>query len=252
MMSRRSLDVSLKTLAPFTLSGAVAGARAALVLSPTIVAFGAVFGMIAATTGLSLVEAAMMSAIVCAGTAQFAALQLWSDPVSWVAVGMASVAMNSRYLLLGATLRGWFEGLSAAQAYVSLYFLYDGNWATATRDRAAGDNDAAHLVGGGVVMCLIWTLATIAGHMFGGFLGDPKRLGLDFLIIAFFASLGVSFWRGRGDVVSIIAAVVAAVVTEKLAPGPWYMMSGALAGCFAAMVTFDPTAKRNPEPSTHA
>ncbi len=227
--------------ARFTAAGAAAGARAALVLAPTIVIFGATFGLIAATAGLSLLEATIMSAVVCAGTAQFAALQLWSDPVSWLAVGLASLAMNARYILMGATMRGWFTGIPAFRAYASLYFLYDGNWATAMRDRTAGRLDAAHLIGGGVTMCSIWTLATVAGHAFGGNLGDPRRLGLDFLITAFFASLCIAFWRGRSDVVPVVAAMAVAIATDHLVPGPWYIVAGAITGCVVAMVRYQPT-----------
>lgn len=223
---------------PFTFAGALAGARAALVLAPAIVVFGCTFGMLAATVGINLVEAAVMSALVCAGTAQFAALQLWSDPVSWVAAGIASLVMNARYLLLGATLRGWFAGLSPVKAYLSLFFMYDGNWATATRDRARGPVDAAHLLGGGIVMCSIWTAATVAGHLFGALIGDPRKFGLDFVITAFFASMAVTFWRGRTDIVPVASAIVAAVAVDRLTTGPWYIVAGAVAGCAVAAVRF--------------
>ena len=232
----------------FSLSGAMAGARAAAVLTPAIVVFGCTFGMIAATTGLSIVEAALMSAVVCAGTAQFAALQIWSDPASWVAVGLASLAMNTRYILLGATLRAWFQGLSTIKAYLSLYFMYDGNWATAMRDHEAGKTDAAHVLGGGIVMCTIWTFATIAGHKFGGLIGDPRKYGLDFVITAFFATMAIGFWRGRGDVAPIAAAGTIAVTVERLIPGPWYIIAGALAGSAVAAIRYVP----RPEANIHA
>jgi 4-azaleucine resistance transporter AzlC len=226
---------------PFTIAGALAGARAALVLAPAILVFGCTFGMIAATTGINMVEAAVMSAVVCAGTAQFAALQLWADPVSWVAAGVASLVMNARYVLLGATLRDWFAGLPSTKAYLSLFFMYDGNWATAMRDRALGPTDTAHLLGGGVVMCTIWTLTTMVGHAFGGLVGDPKRLGLDFVITAFFVSMAVSFWRGRTDIVPVATAVAAAVGVDQLTSGPWYIVAGALTGSLVAALRYKPS-----------
>lgn len=226
----------------FTFAGAMRGARAALLLSPAIVVFGAAFGMLSATAGIGLVEAAVMSAVVCAGTAQFAVLQLWSDPMPWLAAGIASLVMNARYVLLGATLRSWFASLPALQAYLSLFFMYDGNWATATRDRALGERDAAHLIGGGFVMCAIWTLATMAGHAFGGLLGDPKKLGLDFVITAFFAGMAVTFWRGRGDIAPLGAAVAAALLVDRLTTGPWYIVAGAVAGSAVAAWRYQPGA----------
>lgn len=226
----------------FTLAGAARGARAALVLSPAIVVFGMAFGMLAATTGLTMLESAVMSIVVCAGTAQFAALQLWTDPVSWITVGVASLVMNARYILLGATLRDWLSSLSPLKAYLTLFLMYDGNWATATRDRALGERDAAHLVGGGLVMCGIWTIATVAGYAFGGILGEPKRLGLDFVITAFFVAMGVTFWRGKSDLLPIAVSVGAALAVDHLVSGPWYIVAGALAGCAVAAARYHPSA----------
>lgn len=234
---------------PFTLAGAVTGAQAALVVSPAIVVFGGTFGMLAATQGIGLWEATLMSAVVCAGTAQFAALQLWTDPVSWVTVGIASLVMNARYVLLGATLRGWFANLPAAKAYLSMFMMYDGNWATATRDHAKGYRDAAHLIGGGIVMCTIWTLATMSGHAFGGLVGDPRAFGLDFVITAFFAAMSITFWRGRSDAVPVVVAVAAAVVVDRLLPGPWYIVAGAVLGSLVAAIRFVPAAGVEAKPS---
>ncbi len=233
---------------PFTLHGAMTGARAALVLAPSIMVFGATFGVLAGVNGLSLVEAAMMSAIVCAGTAQFAALQIWTDPVSWIAVGFTSLAMNSRYILFSATMRPWFGELSPLRAYGSLLFLYDSNWALAMRDRNAGKEDAAHLIGGGLTMCATWTASTAVGHAFGGLVGDPRQFGLDFMLIAFFATMAVGVWRGRSDFVPIVAAAVAAVLTDRLFPGPTYIVIGALVGSIAGAVQYrsEPTVGMGP------
>jgi 4-azaleucine resistance transporter AzlC len=225
---------------PFTFAGATAGARAALVLSPAIIVFGCTFGMLAATHGIGLLEAAVMSAVVCAGTAQFAVLQLWSEPMSWITAGITSLVMNARYVLLGATLRGWFANLPAAKAYLSLFFMYDGNWATATRDHAAGRMDAAHVLGGGVMMCTIWTAATMIGHAFGSLVGEPHKFGLDFVITAFFASLTIGFWRGRSDIAPVCIAIAVAITVDRLVPGPWYIVAGALAGSIVAAVRYQP------------
>ena len=91
-------------------------------------------------------------------------------------------------------------------------------------------------------MCAVWTAATAAGHAFGGFIGDPKRLGLDFVITAFFASLAVDFWRGRGDILPMAASVAVAVAVEQWTPGPWYILAGATTGCIMAMVRYHPPA----------
>ena len=60
-------------------AGFAEGVRLALPVMPGMVLFGAAFGALAAQKGLSLFEAALMSAVVYAGASQFVALEMWSD-----------------------------------------------------------------------------------------------------------------------------------------------------------------------------
>ena len=61
-------------------------------------------------------------------------------------------------------------------------------------------------------------------------LGDPRRLGVDFILAAFFAMMAVGFFRVARSVAPLVVAIVTAVVVEKLIPGPYYLFAGALAG----------------------
>jgi predicted branched-subunit amino acid permease len=162
-----------------------------------------------------------------------ASLQAWADPVPIVAVCLTTLAMNARYLLLGATLRPWFGGLPGSRVYPSLFVLGDGNWALAMREYAQGRNDAAFLLGSGIVMWLTWVSATAAGHAFGAILGRPERFGIDFMLAAFFAAMAIDFYRTARGVLPLVVGVATAIVVERLVPGPWYILAGALAGSVA-------------------
>jgi predicted branched-subunit amino acid permease len=125
-------------------------------------------------------------------------------------------------------------GLPAIKAYGVLAFLYDANFAMAAREQAAGRRDVGYLLGGGLVCVVTWTLSTCAGILAGDLIGRPERFALDFVLIAFFAGMFVSMWRGAVDLLPVLVAIVAAVVVERLAPGPWYMIAGAVAGSTVA------------------
>lgn len=215
---------------PFTWAGFRAGAVAALVLAPGVVLYGLAFGVMAAARGLTGVEAVLFSAWLNAGGAQMATLAVWSDPIPWLAVGLTTVAMNSRYLLLGAALRPWFGPLPAGQAYGSLFVLGDGNWALALREHAAGRIDAAFLAGSGAMLWLTWVASTALGHAGGRVIGDPQRFGIDFMLPAFFATMALAFFRRAGGVGPLITGIGVAVIVDRLIPGPWYILAGALAG----------------------
>ena len=229
------------TLPTFTWRGVVDGAAKGLVLAPTLIAFGLGVGVLAATKGLTALEIALMSAWVYAGTAQMASLQVWAEPLPLLALVLTVLAMNARYLLLSAALRPHYGTLPYWQVYPGLAIFGDGNWALAIRDATERRPDAGFLLGSGLVMYLPWIAATIAGHLFGQALGDPRRLGIDFMLAAFFATMAVGFFRAARSVAPLIVAIVVAIVVQKLIPGPWYLFAGALAGSLVGALRVDQT-----------
>lgn len=218
---------------PFTWQGFAAGLRGSSVIMPTVIFYGLAFGVLASNAGLSELESLLFSALVNAGGAQMASLQAWGEPVPVLAVVLTTAAMNARYLLLGAALRPWWRGLPGWQTYGSLFVLGDGNWALALRERSAGRDDAAFLVGVGAVAWVGWASSTLAGHLLGGLLGDPARFGLDFMLGAFFAALAVGFFRSRASALPLVVGIGVAILVERLVPGPWYILAGATAGAIA-------------------
>lgn len=233
---------ALQKRPPFTWQGFLRGVRGSSVLMPTVVFYGLAFGVLASAKGLSALEAAMLSGLVNAGGAQMASLQAWTEPLPILAVVLTTAAMNARYLLLGAALRPWWGGLPAYKSYGSLFVLGDGNWALALREQAAGRDDAAFLTGVGFCSWFAWVGGTVAGHTFGSLLGDPQRLGLDFMLGAFFAALAVGFFKSRTAVLPLIVGIAVAVPVERWVPGPWYILAGALAGAIAGGLVHGPKA----------
>jgi 4-azaleucine resistance transporter AzlC len=218
---------------PFTLHGFRMGAVGALTLIPGVAMYGIAFGIMASASGFSGPEAVLFSSWVYAGGAQMAALQAWADPVPVIALCLTALAMNVRYLLLGAALRPWLADLPPHQSYASLFVLGDGNWALALREYSEGRTDAAFLLSSGLVMWLAWVASTAAGHLFGQVLAQPERFGVDFILPAFFSTMAVAFVRRPGDVLPLAAGVATAIVVERLIAGPWYILAGAVAGSIA-------------------
>jgi 4-azaleucine resistance transporter AzlC len=214
----------------FTWAGIWSGIVSAGTLIPTIVMYGLAAGIMAGTVGLSVAEATLFSAWVYAGGAQLAALQVWTQPVSLFAVCLTTLAMNSRYVLMGAALRPWFRGAPAYLAYPSLFMMGDGNWALAIREEAQGRRDTAFLVGSGFVLWLVWVGSAIVGHIAGQIVERPERFGVDFLLTAFFATMAVVFFRRAASFWPLIGGIVTAVIVDRLIPGPWYILAGTFVG----------------------
>ena len=220
----------------FGLRGALAGARQALPLAISIFVIGTVFGVLAKQAGLTLLESALMSALVFAGAAQFVALGLWLSPLPVATIVLTTLVVNLRHVLFGAALRPWFARLSPLKLYGSAFFLSDESWALTIRALSEGGRDGAFLLGSGATMLVAWASATVVGQLVGATLPDGVRVGLDFAFTAAFLALIVGMWKGRASLLPWMAAAVTAIAAAHWLPGKWYILAGALAGSIVGAV----------------
>lgn len=215
---------------PFTLRGALAGARRSVPLAVSVIAYGTVFGVLARQAGLSFTESVLMSGLVYAGSTQFVTLELWAMPLPMFSLMLTTLAVNLRHILMGAALRPWFGRLPTPKAYGSLFFLTDETRALSVGEYERGERDAAFFLGSGLTLYGAWLSATVVGHAAGSAIGNPVAWGLDFAFTAVFAVLLAGMYRGRGDLLSWVLAAVVAVAAERLLPSNWYILLGGIAG----------------------
>lgn len=222
--------------APFTLSGVRAGALGILPLLPGLAVFGAAFGAVAAQKGLTLFEAMLMSALVIAGASQLVGMEIWRDPLGFgtiVGLALVTALVNARMLLMSASLYPWLSGTHGWQSYPTLLLLTDVNWIAAMRRRGEGYADAGWLLGSGLAVWLLWIAATGIGHVFGALIAQPRLYAVDLILPIFFCAMLVPLWRGPRRAVPWVIAGAVALLVQRLVPGFWYIVAGALAGALA-------------------
>lgn len=217
-----------------TRDGFARGFRMATPLALSGVLFGVAFGVLAREAGLSLGETALMSATVFAGASQMAALDLWSAAPSILVLALATFAINVRHVVMGAALRPWFSRLPSSSAHIALWFMTDANWAMSMAEHRKGERDAAILIGSGAVMWLGWVSGSVAGHLAGTALGDPRLYGADVVVPAFFALMLTPLWPGWTRAWPWAAAAGVAIAVHMVLPGYWHVIVGGLAGSLAA------------------
>jgi len=220
----------------FTLSGALAGARRCVPIAVSGSAIGLVFGTLAGQAGLGAGEAALMSALVFSGAAQFVVIGLWNNPLPVAAIVVTTLVVGLRHLLMGAALGPTFSKLPRLKAYGSVFFMADENWALTMGEFAKGRRDAAFMIGGGLLMFGAWTVSTLIGGVFGSAIEDPERWGLDFAFTAVFLALITGMWKGKSDLLPWTVAAAVAVAAYQWLPGQWYILLGGLAGSLAGAV----------------
>src|SRR5215208_6325430 len=199
-------------------------------IAPVMIAaapIGGLFGAIAASKGLSVAEVALMSTLVFAGGAQFAAIELWSYPVPVAAILFSTLLVNARHVLMAASLAPKTHGFSSAQRYLGFFFLTDEAWALAERRGLARTVTPAYWFACAAVLPASWIGSSIAGAALGAFLGDPKRFG-------------AGFDKGRITAATVAASGGTAALAHVTLGPPWHVLAGAFAGILAAYAAARP------------
>lgn len=201
-----------------------------LPISLFVVAFGAAFGLAAVQKGIVPLEATLMSVLVFAGASQFAALELWGDQVALLPLIAITFAINSRHLLMGASLYPMLREMRTTQRYGILLVLTDANWAVAAQDYQNGRRNLEVILGGGVVLWMAWLIGTLLGVYFGGLLQDPKSLGLDMVLGCFLLSMALGGRKNPRVILAWVVAGAAAMMAYWWLPPHTHVVVGALAG----------------------
>ncbi|MBX9456339.1 MAG: AzlC family ABC transporter permease [Rhizobium sp.] len=209
-------------------------------IAPVLVAampIGLVFGAVAAAKGLSPLEAMLMSALVFAGGSQFVAMDIWTHPASWTALGFAALLVNVRHVLMGASLGRKMDAFRPWQKYLGALVMADENWAMAEARASRTRLTPAFYAGLSVLFYLNWIACSLAGALLGALLGDPTLIGLDFAFPAVFIVLVMGFWKGPSTGLVLLASALASIATFLMVPGAWYIAAGAAAGLAAAFAS---------------
>ena len=144
------------------------------------------FGVLAVQAGFTAVQAIVMSAVVFAGSAQFAATAIVAGG-GGVLTGVAAAGlMNSRFLAMGIALAPSLPGrplIRSAQGQT----VVDSSWAIA--NQGDGTFDRWLLFGTTAPQYVGWLAGTAVGAFAGDVIGDTDRFGLDAVYPTFFLAL---------------------------------------------------------------
>ena len=216
------------------------GARDILPAMIACVPIAMLFGALAVDKGLSILEAGLMSILVFAGGAQFAALELWTWPVPVLALAFSTLLINARHVLMGASLASKVGDFSLPQRLAGAWVLTDEAWALAERRALHRRLTPGYWFAVAAMLPVAWIGATFLGAWLGSFLGDPRRLGADFAFTALFIGLIAGLWHGRGTAITIAASAAAAALVYVWLGTPWHVLAGAFAGIAAAWCAAPP------------
>jgi predicted branched-subunit amino acid permease len=195
-------------------------------------AYGISFGAFAVSGGLSVLQAQILSVVMFTGGSQFAL-------VGVIAAGGAMSSAVATASLLG--LRNAFYGLSmspvlsvtGARRAVAAQLTIDESTAMAVGRSGPGETLRAERLAfwaTGLSVFVLWNLATLAGSLGAGLIGDPRTYGLDAAIGAGLLALVWPRLVDRRSVgVAVVSAVVALALTPVLQPGVPVLLTSVVA-----------------------
>lgn len=175
------------------------------------------FGVVARDAGFSAFGAIVMSAVVFAGSAQFAAVAIFAAGGGIPAALGAAALMNSRFLPMGIALGPSLPG-GALRRALQGQVVVDSSWAMSMDDE--GRFDRWFMFGHTATQYVGWSLGTAVGALAGSALADARTLGLDAVFPAFFVAILVGELRdSKGRAVALAGAGIALALVPFAPPG---------------------------------
>ncbi|GAB6930834.1 AzlC family ABC transporter permease [Paenibacillus sp. JCM 10914] len=160
---------------------------------PTLIGYvsiGIAAGIVGASSGLSILEIALLSALVYAGAAQFiiCALIVSGSPISVIL--FTTFIVNLRHFLLSMTLAPHFAKYSLMKNIGIGTLVTDESFGVAVNKIAQKQKiNAAWMNGLNVTAYTCWILSCTLGAIFGKWISNPEVFGLDFSLTAMFVAL---------------------------------------------------------------
>ena len=190
--------------------------------------YGASFGTVSVTAGLSVVQTCALSLVMFTGASQFAFVGVAATGGAPLSGALTALMLGTRNTLYGLKLapllafRGWRRPTTA-------HLVID----ESTAMSVTRDSGAAARVGfltTGLSVFVLWNLFTLVGAVAGNAIGDPRTYGLDAAVGgAFLALLWPRLVGTRNRIIALCAAAVALGVVPITAAGVPVLVAGGVA-----------------------
>ncbi|APO75366.1 branched-chain amino acid transporter AzlC family protein [Rhizobium etli 8C-3] len=231
----------------------VEGLRGGFTVAVASAPFAALFGALAVDNGMSLSELMLMSATVYAGASQMVGIELFGNNVqAWLIVA-SILAVNFRHVLYSAAIARYVRHFTPLQKFFTFFLLVDPQFAEMVKRGEEGKPVTfIWYFGFGIIIYVPWVLVSLLGGLLGGFIGDPKALGLDILLPAYFLGIVLGF-RNRSNFLPVaLVSAVASAIAYHYVGSPWHVSLGAAAGItLAALLPLPGALKPEPENEPH-
>jgi 4-azaleucine resistance transporter AzlC len=206
---------------------------AAAPIGLAVFVFGVSFGVLAVAAHLPAWAAVLMSVLVFAGSAQFAAIGVIAAGGGVLTAIFAGALLNLRYVATGIAAARSLPGARWLRAILA-QLVVDESYVLAVGAGQDGRPDRRTLLVVGSFLYGSWIIGTLVGASLGPVLGDPKRLGLDAAFPALFVALLWPMLAAPRAVRCAIAGAIAVFILAPFTPSGIPLAGAALVGLWLA------------------
>jgi 4-azaleucine resistance transporter AzlC len=204
---------------------------------PTLLGYlsiGLAAGVIQKTAGLSIVEIALMSMILYAGSAQFIAAGMIAASSSITAIIITIFFVNLRHILLSAALAPYFRHLTPLRNMLVGSLLTDETFGVAISEAAKKKRISEKWMHGlNITAYVNWLVANLAGAFLAQWISNPEKFGLAFALPAMFIGILILSMLGRNRIkLDIVVAIIAVVI----AVGSSFFLSSSMGVIVATII----------------
>ena len=197
------------------------GVRDTAAVAPGLAAWGLMTGVAMIKSGMSLVEALLMTLVVYAGSSQLAAIPLIAAGAPVLVIWATAFCVNLRFVVFSAHLRPYLMHLPRArrlwQGYLTAdlsYVIFVRRFAHPPRNRVDQLAQSAYLMGGCSLNWSSWQLSSMLGILLAH--SVPPAWGLGFAGILALLGVCCSMINSPLRVVSAGVSAAAAVAAFAL------------------------------------
>ena len=197
------------------------------VLGAAVGVFGASFGVLATTAGLTVAQTCAMSVLVFTGASQFAVVGVISSGGSLGSAFGSALLLAARNAAYGVALAPTLARRSLGRRLLAAQIVIDETTAMSTAQPGRRAREHAFRTTG-VAVFVCWNIGTLLGAVAGDAIGDPEAFGLDAAFPAGFVALAVPHLGSRQGKIAAVCGTVIALALIPLTPAGVPIVAAAL------------------------
>lgn len=175
------------------------------------IVLGAAYGILMNSKGYGLIWALMMSLIVYAGSAQYAAITFLTSVFNPVYAFFLTLMVNARHMFYGLSLMNKLRGTGKLKPFI-IYWLSDETFSVLCSSEPPEEvSKDLFLFFIGLLDYLYWSAGTIIGSVLGNVI-EFNTKGLDFALTALFVVIFISQWKSQKNHEPAIIGVLCTLI----------------------------------------